>query len=70
LARPGLVTVGAHDLLSPPPPSLSRGVHAMLKGSEFAVIEQGSHFAPYQAPDVLAARVGDFLNRRVNQAVA
>jgi pimeloyl-ACP methyl ester carboxylesterase len=52
------------------PPSLSRGVHAMLKGSEFAVIEQGSHFAPYQAPDVFAARVGDFLNRRVNQAVS
>jgi 3-oxoadipate enol-lactonase len=68
LARPGLVTVGAHDILLPP--SLSRGVHAMLKGSEFAVIEQGWHFAPYQAPDVLAALVGDFLNRRVNQAVA
>lgn len=64
LACPALVTVGAHDILLPP--ALSRGVHEMISGSEFALIEQGSHFAPYQAPEAFAALVSDFIDRRAN----
>ena len=63
LTCPALVAVGAHDILLPPP--LSRGVHQMIRGSEFAVIENGSHFMPYQAPDAFATLVGDFLQRRL-----
>jgi pimeloyl-ACP methyl ester carboxylesterase len=62
LACPALVTVGAHDTLLPPP--LSRGVHEMLKGSEFAVLENAAHFAPYQAPAAFAGLVEDFLGRK------
>lgn len=61
LTCPALVTVGAHDTLLPPP--LSRGVHEMLKGSEFTVIENAAHFAPYQAPEAFAGLVADFLDR-------
>jgi pimeloyl-ACP methyl ester carboxylesterase len=60
---PALITVGAHDILLPP--ELSRNVHALVKGSEFAVVEQGAHFMPYQTPDAFAALVSDFIERRV-----
>lgn len=62
LTVPALVTVGAHDILLPPP--LSRALHEMLKGSEFVVMEKAAHFAPYQAPDAFSALVTDFLDRR------
>jgi pimeloyl-ACP methyl ester carboxylesterase len=61
-----LVAVGANDILLPP--DLSRAVHALLKGSEFVVVEEGAHFMPYQTPDVFAALVGDFIDRRVKPA--
>jgi pimeloyl-ACP methyl ester carboxylesterase len=60
---PTLVTVGAHDILLPP--DLSRSVHALVKNSEFALVDQGAHFMPYQAPEVFAALVSDFIDRRV-----
>lgn len=60
---PTLVAVGAHDILLPP--DMSRNVHALVKGSEFAVVEEGAHFMPYQAPDAFAALVSDFIERRV-----
>ena len=60
---PTLVAVGAHDTLLPP--ELSRSVHALVKGSEFAVVEEGAHFMPYQAPDAFAALVSNFIDRRV-----
>jgi 3-oxoadipate enol-lactonase len=60
---PTLVTVGAHDALLPP--ELSRRVHALVKGSEFAVVQEGAHFMPYQTPDAFAALVSDFIERRV-----
>lgn len=44
-------------------PSLSYGVHEMIKGSEYAVIENAAHFAPYQAPEAFAGLVADFLDR-------
>jgi pimeloyl-ACP methyl ester carboxylesterase len=44
---------------------MSRSVHALVKGSEFAVAEEGAHFMPYQAPGVFAALVSDFIERRV-----
>ncbi len=61
---PTLITVGAHDTLLPP--ELSRNVHALVKDSEFAVVEEGAHFMPYQAPLQFAALVSDFVKRRVN----
>ncbi len=60
---PTQVTVGAHDTLLPP--ELSRSVHALVKGSEFTVVEQGAHFMPYQAPEQFAALVDDFIDRKV-----
>lgn len=62
---PTLITVGAHDILLPP--ELSRSVHALVKGSEFAVLEEGAHFMPYQAPQQFAALVSDFIDRGVAQ---
>lgn len=56
---PTLVTVGAHDILLPP--ELSRSVHGLVKGSEFAVIENAAHFAPYQAPAAFAGLVEEFV---------
>jgi pimeloyl-ACP methyl ester carboxylesterase len=64
LTSPSLVTVGAHDILLPP--EMSRSVHALLKGSEFSVIESAAHFAPYQSPDVFAELVNDFIDRKVS----
>jgi pimeloyl-ACP methyl ester carboxylesterase len=63
LTCPSLIAVGAHDILLPP--ELSRNVHSLLKGSEFATIDNAAHFAPYQAPDVFARLVDDFVDRRV-----
>ena len=60
---PTLVTVGAHDILLPP--DMSRSVHALVKDSEFALVEQGAHFMPYQAPYQFTALVSDFIDRRV-----
>ena len=60
---PTLVTVGAHDILLPP--DMSRSVHALVKKSEFALVEPGAHFMPFQAPDHFAALVSDFIDRRV-----
>jgi 3-oxoadipate enol-lactonase len=63
LTVPTLITVGAHDTLLPP--EMSRNAHALVKGSEFAVVEEGAHFMPYQAPRQFAALVSDFIERRV-----
>jgi pimeloyl-ACP methyl ester carboxylesterase len=63
LACPTLVTVGAKDILLPPP--LSRAVHEAIPRSEFATMENAAHFAPYQAPQDFARLVNDFLNRRL-----
>jgi len=62
LGCPTLVVAGAHDILLPP--RLSRGVHGMLKDSEFVELADAAHFAPYQAPSEFAALVVDFLARR------
>jgi pimeloyl-ACP methyl ester carboxylesterase len=59
---PSLVVVGRHDILLPP--DLSRAVHGLLTGSEFIVIDSGAHFVPYQAPEIFAGLVSDFLARR------
>jgi pimeloyl-ACP methyl ester carboxylesterase len=60
---PTLVTVGAHDILLPP--DMSRGVHALVRNSEFVLVEQGAHFMPFQVPEQFAALVSDFIDRRV-----
>ena len=60
---PTLVTVGAHDTLLPP--EMSRSVHALIKGSEFAMVAEGAHFMPYQAPQQFAALVSGFIDREV-----
>lgn len=61
LTCPTLVVAGAHDILLPP--RLARGVHAIVKNSEFAEIDAAAHFAPYQTPEAFAALVDDFLRR-------
>jgi len=66
LTCPALVTVGAHDVLLPPP--LSRSVHDLLRDSEFVTIDNAAHFAPYQAPEAFAGLVTDFIARRVQTA--
>jgi pimeloyl-ACP methyl ester carboxylesterase len=60
---PTLIAVGAHDILLPP--DMSRSVHALVRNSEFALVQEGAHFMPYQAPEVFAALVSDFIDRRV-----
>ena len=62
---PTLVTVGAHDILLPP--DMSHRVHALVKGSEFALVERGAHFLPYQAPKEFAALVDAFVARAVQK---
>jgi 3-oxoadipate enol-lactonase len=62
LRVPTLITVGVHDILLPPP--LSRRVHEMVRGSEFRVLQDAAHFAPYQVPEAFAQLVCDFLERR------
>lgn len=63
LTCPTLITVGAKDSLLPPP--LSRAVHEAIPHSEFAMMENAAHFAPYQAPQDFAQLVNDFLRRRL-----
>jgi 3-oxoadipate enol-lactonase len=60
---PTLIAAGAHDILLPP--DMSRSVHALVKNSEFAMVERGAHFMPFQAPAPFAALVSDFIDRRV-----
>lgn len=60
---PTLIAAGAHDTLLPP--ELSRNVHALVKNSEFAMVEEGAHFMPFQAPQQFAALVNGFIDRRV-----
>lgn len=62
---PALVTVGAHDILLPP--EMSRRVHALVKGSEFAVVDQGAHFLPYQAPNEFAGLVETFVAKTLEK---
>jgi pimeloyl-ACP methyl ester carboxylesterase len=60
---PTLIAAGAHDILLPP--DMSRSVHGLVKNSEFALVEEGAHFMPYQAPEQFTALVSDFIERRV-----
>jgi 3-oxoadipate enol-lactonase len=62
---PTLVTVGAHDTLLPPKMSLD--VHALVRGSEFVVVERGAHFLPYQAPQEFSRLVEDFIDRSITK---
>jgi pimeloyl-ACP methyl ester carboxylesterase len=64
LTCPTLIVAGGHDLLLPP--DLSRQVHALMPGSEFALIEQAAHFPPAQTPEVFSELVLEFVDRRVN----
>jgi 3-oxoadipate enol-lactonase len=63
---PTLVTVGAHDKLLPT--EMSRNVHTLVKGSEFVVVDQGSHFMPYQAPEEFAGLVTSFVVRALEKS--
>jgi pimeloyl-ACP methyl ester carboxylesterase len=63
---PTLVTVGAHDTLLPP--ELAGSVHALVRGSEFAVVAQGAHFLPFQAPVEFAGLVEDFIARTLDKS--
>jgi 3-oxoadipate enol-lactonase len=61
IAIPTLVAVGSYDILLPP--EMSRSVHALVKGSEFVVVDQAAHFLPYQAPREFSRVVEVFVAR-------
>ena len=65
LTVPVLMTVGENDILLPS--ELSRKVHGLLRNSEFEMIPNAAHFAPYQAPAKFAQLVSSFIDRRVAQ---
>jgi pimeloyl-ACP methyl ester carboxylesterase len=45
------------------PVRLGERLHAAIPGSTFAVISQGSHFVPHEAPHAVAEAIGSLLRR-------
>jgi pimeloyl-ACP methyl ester carboxylesterase len=64
VAVPTLVVAGARDGFTPP--ELSRAMAAAIPGAELCEIEDGSHTAPLERPDLVGQVVRDFLVRRVD----
>lgn len=58
---PALVLTGRYDFIWPP--DTGRRLAGRLPRSEFHVIEAGAHFPAVQAPDEVARRVLDFVER-------
>lgn len=63
---PVLVVAGARDGFTPP--DLSRAMAAAIPGADLLVVEDGSHTAPLERPDLVGQAIGDFLARRVDAA--
>lgn len=63
IAVPVLVVGGARDGFTPP--ELSEQMARMIPGAELLLIEDGSHTAPIERPDLVGGAVADFLSRRV-----
>jgi pimeloyl-ACP methyl ester carboxylesterase len=65
---PTLLVAGARDGWTPL--ALSRRMHRAIRGSELLVLPEGTHTAPLEYPQVVLARVEQFLAERVVQALA
>jgi 3-oxoadipate enol-lactonase len=61
LRCPVLLITGANDRLLPP--DHAEEVRAVLPSAEYALVEDGAHFIPYQKPDAFADLVEGFLAR-------
>jgi pimeloyl-ACP methyl ester carboxylesterase len=57
---PTLITFGSEDLLTPEP--LVRPVHEAIDGSELYCINEGSHYSLMEYPEVVSARIQQFLD--------
>lgn len=58
---PSLVMVGDGDRLTPP--DLAREIHALIPGSELAIIEGSGHLSTLEEPDKVTAVLRNFLNK-------
>jgi len=61
LLSPTLVVAAGNDQLLPP--ALSQTVHALVKNSEFTLMPEAAHFAPYQQPELFSKIVLSFLKK-------
>ena len=62
---PTLVVSGSRDGFTPP--DLSQEMNDQIPGAELLVVEGGSHTAPIERPQLVADRVGAFLERRLTR---
>jgi pimeloyl-ACP methyl ester carboxylesterase len=58
---PTLITSGTHDLFTPP--HVAERMHQAIRGSELFVIPRATHYVVAEFPDVLGARIAEFLAR-------
>ena len=66
IAVPTLVLAGKRDLFTPP--SVQQRMADLIPGAEIAWFEEGGHMLPLEEPAQIAARVAEFLSRRVPAA--
>jgi pimeloyl-ACP methyl ester carboxylesterase len=58
---PTLITTGTHDLVTPPP--VAERLHAAIAGSELYVVPRATHYVVAEFPQLLGARIAEFLTR-------
>ena len=63
---PTLITSGTRDFMTPP--SIARRLHARIPSSELFVVERATHYIPIEFGELLAARIGSFLDRLEKRA--
>jgi pimeloyl-ACP methyl ester carboxylesterase len=64
---PCLVIAGGRDGFTPP--ERSRAMAAAIPAAELLEVEDGSHTAPIERPELVGAAIRDFLSRRVDRPV-
>jgi pimeloyl-ACP methyl ester carboxylesterase len=65
---PTLIVAGARDGFTPG--YLSEEMHAQIPGSELLMIDDGSHTAPIERPDLICRTISRFLDERVRREPA
>ena len=58
---PTLITSGTRDFMTPV--STARRMHDRIAGSELLVVERATHYIPIEFGELLASRIGSFLDR-------
>lgn len=58
---PTLITAGTHDLLMPV--KVAERMHRLIAGSELYVVPRATHYIVAEFPDLLGARIAEFLAR-------